>query len=321
MKKARRFQLDRVIEGDNARVLAAVPDGSIDLTVTSPPYDDLRDYGGHAFDFAAVARELARVTAEGGVIVWVVADESRCHRDFRPGETGTSFRQALHFMGLGLTLHDTMIARKTLKTPKQRYRYEQCFDFMFVFCKGPRPKTANIRRVPCVTAGKVCVLPGNHDLDYKSDKVRKAATERTQAVRRVVVKDDKPDGNVWHYDTGMGHTATDRLASRHPAPFPEKLAADHIESWSEPGDVVLDPFCGSGTTCKMAKLADRHFIGIDACPEYVGLARERLRFYHRRTRLPGHGTRGGRPACLPLPAPGKDGRSSRRSAAKGAARA
>jgi hypothetical protein len=145
---------------------------------------------------------------------------------------------------------------------------------MFIFCKGPRPRVANIRRVPCANAGKrVLVRKGHH-----SDQVG-AYRDRSGPRKAVVVNPDKPEGNVLHYATGLMQTTGDKVAWDHPSPFPELLASDHIDSWSREGDVVLDPMCGSGTTPKMALLGGRRWLGIEVCPEYVDIARKRLAIY------------------------------------------
>lgn len=237
------------------------PDECIDLTVTSPPYDDLRDYEGYTFDFETIAKELYRITKPGGVVVWVVGDAT-----INGSETGTSFRQALYFKDVcGFRLHDTMIYKKKAGRFPDTNRYYQVFEYMFVFSKG-RPKTVNLirdRRNLCFGN----TIGGN---DRKKDgtfkKRKKGKTVPKSGVRF----------NVWEYSTGGGISAQDEIAFQHPAVFPEQLAADHIISWSNPGDIVLDPMCGSGTTCKMALKLGRRFIGIDIAEEYCEIARKRV---------------------------------------------
>jgi len=245
--------MDEIIVGDCAEVLKTFAEGSIDLTVTSPPYDNLRNYNGYSFDFETIAKELFRVTKDGGVVVWVVGDAT-----VNGSETGTSFRQALYFKECGFNLHDTMIFHK-FPAPRNGNRYEQHFEYMFVFSKG-KPKAFNpIKEVKKQNIKKSGVgqrdingiLKPIHSINYDTNKVA---------------------GNVWFFPVGGG----DKIASQHPAIFPEKLAGDHILSWSNPGDVVLDPFSGSGTTLKMAKMYSRHYIGIEISEEYAELARKRL---------------------------------------------
>jgi DNA modification methylase len=243
--------------GDNVEVMRRViAYASIQLTVTSPPYDNLRKYNGFAWDFEAVARELYCVTKPGGVVVWVVGDAT-----INGSETGTSFRQALYFKECGFNLHDTMIYRKACQTPLNHRRYEQEWEYMFVFSKGT-PLVFNPLRVSCKFAGQ---MPWGKPKVYKSDDGKLTEIERKP------MGETKIKGNIFEYRPGSTQTH-----GKHPAPFPEGLAQDHILSWSNPGDTVLDPFCGSGTTGKMALLNSRNFIGIDISPEYVELSRSRI---------------------------------------------
>jgi site-specific DNA-methyltransferase (adenine-specific) len=238
-------------------VLRRFAPGTIDLTVTSPPYDDLRAYNGFSWDFEGIARELHRVTAPGGVVVWVVADATK-----NGSESGSSFRQALFFKEIGFNLHDTMIYAKRKYVPLTHRRYEQQFEFMFVFSKGA-PKTFRPLMESCKTAGRV--VPADRPRFYQTaaDNVTKPAnTSRPTA-------DEKIRPNIFWYSPGG-------VVKGHPAAFPEQLAADQIETWSEPGEVVLDPFLGSGTTGAAALKAGRSFIGIERDPSYFRLARRRI---------------------------------------------
>ena len=246
----------RIIQGDCLIELKNISENFIDLTVTSPPYDGLRTYKGYSFDFENIAKELYRVTKAGGVLIWVVGDSTR-----DGSESGTSFRQALFFKECGFNLHDTMIYQKNSYMPLTHNRYEQSFEYMFVLSKS-RPKTFNPIMVPCVTAGSSRARGGSK------------ARETTYAERRrdehTQVASHKQHANIFTYDVGKNDKTI------HNAPFPEQLAQDHIISWSNPGDLVLDPFVGSGTTGKMAVLNGRDFIGIDISPEYCELARKRI---------------------------------------------
>lgn len=241
--------------GDCLERMKEIPDGSVDLTVTSPPYDNLRTYNGNidqwSFDkFKDIARELYRVTADGGVVVWVVGDAT-----IKGSETGTSFRQALWFMECGFNLHDTMIYR-TSKPPMNDKRYQQCFEYMFVFSKF-RPKYVNLIHEKCKNAGKKM----NATYYNVDGSLKKRSTKNA-------VKQTKPLENIWYI--------VQRQNNGHPATFPEKLANDHIISWSKPGDTILDPFMGSGTTGKMALLNGRNFIGIELDEQYFQIAKERI---------------------------------------------
>lgn len=260
--------INEIVCGDNVEVLKGFPDSCIDLTVTSPPYDNLRTYNGFEWDFEGLARELYRVTKKGGVVVWVVGDAT-----INGSETGTSFRQALTFIDVGFRLHDTMIYEKnTSSFPARRdgVRYTQIFEYMFVLSKG-RPKTVDL----------ICDKPNK----WAGHKNWGRNTKRCKDGHLVEIEDIKkvpkfsPRNNIWRYVVGGGFASTDKEAHQHPAIFPEKLAEDHIKSWSKPGDIVLDPFCGSGTTAKMALLNKRKFIGIDISEEYVDLARNRISKY------------------------------------------
>ncbi len=248
---------DRLIIGNCVDVMRGLPEGSVNLTVTSPPYDSLRDYKGYDFPFEAIADELFRVTAKGGIVVWVVGD--RIHG----GRSLTSFRQALYFQQIGFSAHDVMIYQKK-NTPFMRSNaYTNAYEMMFVLSKG-KPATFN----PLKTH------TARHGMELLTHNKRPDGVNKK---KRGELKKEKTRTNIWSYAVGLGGTTRDRIAFQHPAVFPEKLALDHILSWSDPGDLVLDPMCGSGTTGKMALLHDRQFIGIDISPEYIEIARRRLR--------------------------------------------
>jgi len=237
---------------DNCDGMMLLPRESIDMAVTSPPYDDLRTYGGHRWDFYGVAWNLVRVLKPGGVIVWVVADATK-----DGSETGSSMEQALHFKRLGLNLHDTMIYQVAGTGAKgSNLAYWQEWEYCFVLSKG-KPKSVNrIADVRNAHAGAVCT------------KGRLAADGKEKDNRVRVVPETSVRCNVWRYQVGQDSTG-------HPAPFPYRLAADHIASWSDTGDVVLDPFMGSGTTAKAAKALGRHYIGFEINPEYVAICEQR----------------------------------------------
>jgi len=258
--------LNRIINGDCVDIMRQIPDNFIDLTVTSPPYDDLRDYHGYKFDPENIAKELFRITKKGGVVVWVVGKKIK-NGNILP----TPFKQAMLFQSVGFKLHDIMIYRKK-NTPFMRSNaYTNGFEFMFVFSKG-KPKTFNPIKVPTARSGFEMLVTNR-----RSDgKIKKVLGE----LKREKVKD-----NIWEYAVGLGGTTNDKIAFKHPAVFPEKLAEDHILSWSNEGDVVLDPMCGSGTTCKMAKMNKRYFIGIDISEEYCEIARQRVNLVPNQKRL------------------------------------
>ena len=245
--------------GDCLELMKNIPDGSVDLTVTSPPYDNLRTYNGNIeqwnFDkFKDIAKELFRVTADGGIVVWIVADAT-----IKGSETGTSFRQALWFMDCGFNLHDTMIYAKANPMPCKSKRYTPAFEYMFVFSKG-QPKTFNPIMEDCKFAGK------------KSARTVIYADGTRKHYNKGFYKDTKVKRNVFEYNVGTGKGR----GIKHPAVFPEQLANDHIVSWSNDGDTVLDCFMGSGTTGKMAVLNNRHFIGIELDERYFNIAKKRI---------------------------------------------
>lgn len=251
------MQLDMVICGDCVEEMRKMEDCCIDLTVTSPPYDDMRDYDGFAFDAESTARELYRITKDGGVVVWVVGDKT-----VKGNRTLTSFKHALIFQNIGFNVHDVMIYRKK-NTPFMRSNaYTNCFEFMFVFSKGA-PKTFNPIMVPTVRHGEEMLVTNK-----KSDGVNRKV--------KGTLNKEKVKTNIWEYAVGLGGSTRDRIAFEHPAIFPEQLALDHILSWSNEGDIVLDPMCGSGTTLKMAKSANRNYIGIDSSERYCELAKARI---------------------------------------------
>lgn len=252
--------MDQIIHGDCLEVLRGFDNDCIDLTVTSPPYDNLRTYNGYTFDFEGIAKELYRVTKPGGVVVWVVGDAT-----IKGSETGTSFRQALYFKDIGFNLHDTMIYHKLCYVPLTHNRYEQAFEYMFVLSKG-KPKTFNPRLKKNIESGKK-ISGGFRHNGKDLEPMHKQGG---------VIKEFSIDTNVWSTKVGWNHSYTDEFLKGHPAIFPEKLAEDHILSWSNEGDTVLDPMCGSGTTLKMAKKNNRNYIGIEISQEYIEIANTRL---------------------------------------------
>ena len=257
--------INKIIQGDCSEVMKGMPDKSVDLVVTSPPYDNLRTYEGYKFNFETVAEELYRIIRPGGVLVWVVGDSV-----VNGSETGNSFRQALYFKGCSFNLHDTMIYQSE-KPPLTHNRYEQKFEYMFIFSKGS-PKSFFPLLEKTIYFGANLNRP----------KVIKGSRSQNSAIRSRnedmgKVKEFKYKGNIWSYKTGGGQTSKDSFSFEHPATFPELLANDHIVSWSKEGDLVLDPMNGSGTTTKMAKILNRKFMGIEISKKYCKIAEDRLR--------------------------------------------
>ena len=240
-----------LILGNCVDKLKEIQNESIDLIVTSPPYDNLREYKGYSFEFEKIAAELYRVIKDGGVIVWVVGDAT-----IGGSETGTSFKQALYFKELGLNLHDTMVYKKENPTWNATCkRYRQSIEYMFILSKN-----------------RVNTFNPIEDVRVKNLTPRKVKSNRNSVPKyewHIPSKEYTARNNVWEY--AVGGESID-----HPAPFPLKLAKDHIMTWSNEGDTVLDPFLGSGTTGVAASLLGRKFIGIEIAPEYLEVARKRI---------------------------------------------
>ena len=252
--------INKIIKGDCLEVMKNFENESIDMVLTSPPYDNLRNYKGYVFRFEGIARDLHRVLKAGGVAVWVIGDAT-----INGSETTTSFKQALFFKEIGFNLHDTMIFRKRNPIPQiYRRRYTNEFEYMFVFSKGP-VATHNPLMIDCLHAG--LKLNGTTYKNYSKHEQKRSKMAKP-------VKKRKIRGNIWEYV--VGKKLEDQESKAHPAPFPCQLARDHIYSWSNRGDLILDPMCGSGTTCKVARQLGRRFIGIDISQEYCEIAECRM---------------------------------------------
>lgn len=248
----------KLIQGDCAEALKQLKTESIDATITSPPYDNLRDYKGYSFDFETIAAELYRITKEGGVLVWIVADAT-----INGDETGTSFRQALHFKEIGFRLNDTMIWQKDSFSFPESIRYPQTFEYMFILSKG-KPKTFNpIKDRRNKWAGKqihATYRQKNGETTPRGKRESDAGGLKEYGTRF----------NIWSINAD--HTRE----TNHPAVFPLNLARDHIRTWSNEGDTILDPFMGSGTTGLAALELKRDFVGVEISAEYFEIAKKRM---------------------------------------------
>jgi len=252
--------INKILHRDCVACMKELSDGSIPLTVTSPPYDNIRKYGGHPFDFEAIAKELWRITTQGGVVVWVVADQVNAKGSL----TGTKHKQALRFMGLGFTLRNELTLTTVSTRLPQKTRYAQSSHTGFVLSKG-HPRVVNLLRdKPNKSAGQ-----------FKKDW---AARSEDGTMRRGHYGKHIPSfglrSDVWTYQVGGGHTTRDEIS--HPDPMAEKMAEDLILSFSRPGDVVFDPMAGSGTSLKMALLNHRSYLGMEVHKPYWKEAVERL---------------------------------------------
>jgi site-specific DNA-methyltransferase (adenine-specific) len=257
------MELERIYNEDCLKTMKRMPDCFVDFVITSPPYDDIRNYNGFTFEFERIAKELYRVLKEGGVMIWVVADAT-----INGSESCTSFKQALGFVEIGFRLHDTMIYYKNNPMPQTGNRYHQHFEYMFCLSKGS-PKTFN----PITEKTKYNGLAN----------MKNRGKEGTLLYEKVMRTTDKKAGNVFCYSVGGGISTKDRIAYNHPAIFPEKLVQDQIQTWTDENDLVYDPFMGSGTTAKVAQVMSRHWLGSEISAQYVGIAEERLKQYTTET--------------------------------------
>ncbi len=256
------MEINKNYNESNLETMAKMPDCFIDLTITSPPYDGLREYNGYSFPFEDIAKELYRVTKKGGVVVWVVGDAC-----VNGSETGTSFRQVLYFIECGFNLHDTMIYNKDAFPFPESNRYYQQFEYMFVLSKG-KPKTSNL------IADKRNSKFGSKM--YKNRNADGSFSVMHGAENGKTIGEFGVRGNVWNYGIGKGKSTKDEIAFEHPAIFPEKLAYEHIKTWTNENDLVYDCFMGSGTTAKAAISANRNWIGSEISKEYCGIIEKRL---------------------------------------------
>ena len=255
-------KLGKIYTENCIETLRRVRDGLIDMTITSPPYDDLRDYNGYHFPVEEIAAGLFAKTKAGGVVIWVVGD-----RTYNGSETLSSFSHAFAFRDAGFRVHDTMIYAKNNSIPSDcGRRYRQCFEYMFCFSKGT-PKTFN----PLTQAIK-------QEKAFKSFRITKVG--RNDLAHDHVAPKERKVNNIFYYNVGTS-SAKDKIAFEHPAIFPEQLAEDQIRTWTDEGDVVYDCFMGSGTTAKVAELNGRRWFGSEISEDYVRIAEERLRPYRR----------------------------------------
>ena len=236
-----------------------IDDGvKVDMILTSPPYDNLRTYEDtlvwNEDIWKQVIFKCFDILKDSGVMVWVVGDAT-----IKGSETGTSFKQALYAKEVGFNLHDTMIYQKKscYAHDLRNKRYKHIFEYMFVLSKGT-PKTYNeIKDEPVLNYGKI----------YSGGKGRNKNGELRKS-RSFSMNEFQARYNIWRISTDH--------RSMHPAIFPEKLAYDHIVSWSNENDLILDPFMGSGTTGKVAKELNRNFIGIELVEQYFNIAKDRI---------------------------------------------
>ena len=268
------MEINKIYNENCIETMAKMPDNFIDLTVTSPPYDDVRLYKGFTLPLEDIAKELYRVTKDGGVVVWVVNDKTKNYC-----ESLTSFKTAILFVeNAGFNLHDTMIYKRQAAFPDV-VRYYQEFEYMFVFSKG-KPKTINLLRQ---NKSESTIKRNNSGLHnsrnerQQNGEIKKGNIKSVERVNNSKLDDTRVKSNIWEIATGSQKSTKDKIAFQHPAIFPEQLANDHIISWSNENDLIYDPFMGSGTTAKMALLNNRKFIGSEISEEYCKIAETRIK--------------------------------------------
>ena len=263
MNKELKKYLGKINNDDCIRFIKKLPDNCIDLTVTSPPYDDLRTYENTLVwdynTFIKVARELYRVTKKGGVVVWVIGDKTD-----KGNKSLTSFKHALYFQEVGFNIYDVIIYEKSGSAPPHPNRYFNSFEYMFVMSKG-KPKTINLLK------DKKNSCAGMSSSGTRREKDGSLTTKGKKVVNEYGIRT-----NIWKYNNGGGFSSKDKIAYEHPATFPEKLVEDHIKSWSHRGDVVFDPFGGSGTTAKISIKLDRKWLYVEKVEKYCDVAKRRI---------------------------------------------
>lgn len=271
------IEINKIYNEDCLRTMNNMEDNFLDLTITSPPYSDLRDYKKYDWNFESVAKELFRVTKQGGVLIWVIGDKTK-----NGTEELVPYKQCLFLNSVGFNVWDTMIYAKNNCPFPANVRYNQQFEFMFVFSKG-NIKTFNPIKESKSEKEIEKIKKGNISFKSKSFRNKDGSTTRADSdirmLNRIEIsgkKLEKTKSNVWFYNSGYMVSSKDKFSFEHPATFPEKLAEDHILSWSNINDIVYDPFCGSGTTVKMAKLNGRNFIGSEISNEYCDIIRKRI---------------------------------------------
>lgn len=252
------LEVNKIHHWDCLELMKQIPDNTIDLVVTSPPYDNLRDYNWYTFDFESIAHELLRVCKEGGTVVRIIWDAI-----IKGSESGSSFKQALFFKEIGFNLHDTMIREKPHFSNPSSNRYHQIFEYMFILTKG-KIKTFN----------PICDVPIKYGKPVGKSSTRKKDWSIVNSEVKSHSKDFGARKNVWKINTAGQENFWKKVL--HPAQFSKQIAKDHVISWSNEGDIVLDPFMWSGTTAVVCIETNRNFIGIEISQEYVDIANKRL---------------------------------------------
>ena len=261
-QKYNELPLNKILCGDAVEVLKKIPSNSIDLVVTSPPYDDIRTYNGFSLNLPAVGKELNRILKDGGIVAMVIQDSTR---NF--GKTLTSFKTIIDWCdNAGFKLFETVIYRKYGTEGAwwaKRFRVDH--EYMPIFLKGDRPAYFDKEplKVPSKHGGKTMTGSGNRRTDGTT----------TKTITREI-NGMKCRGTVWDY---LNAGDKNPLKRKHPATFPDKIPTDFIQCFCPPKGIVLDPFIGCGSTAVAAKQLGRNYIGIDISKEYCKLAEERIK--------------------------------------------
>jgi site-specific DNA-methyltransferase (adenine-specific) len=254
-------ELNKVYQQDCIVGMRKIPDGAIDLVVTSPPYDNLRDYNGYSVDLNETGKNIYRILKDGGVAVMVIQDQTK---NF--GKSLTSFRTIVDWCdNVGFKLFECVIYRKNGTEGawwKNRFRVDH--EYMPIFLKGEKPQYFNkdSLKVKSKHGGKIMTGFANRKTNGETGK------SITKAINEM-----KCRGTVWDY---LMAGDKDPVKRKHPAPFPDKIPFDFINCFCPPNGIVLDPFVGSGSTVVGAKKLNRSFIGFDISEEYCNLTRKRL---------------------------------------------
>ena len=251
--------------GECVEIMPYLP--PVDLTITSPPYDNIRDYNGYVFSFKKIAQGLYKITKPGGVVVWIVKDAS-----IDGSETGTSFKQALYFKEIGFSLRTMLYVKNNgLRTGNPRF-YQNRFEYVFILTKGEHTTFNPIKDVKNRYAGQI---------NNSSSRQKDGSLKKFKAITFKIGQRD----NVWRYNTGFMNSTKDKIAFKHLAIFPEALAHDHILTWSNEGDVIFDPMCGSGTVPKMCEKLNRKWLSCEISEEYCEIAAKRIENERKQLKL------------------------------------
>lgn len=260
-ERYRKLPMNKIICGDAVEIMKKFPSNSVDIVVTSPPYDAVRDYRGFSLDLHAAGKEIHRVLKDGGIAVMVIQDQTK---NF--GKSLTSFKTIIDWCdSFGFKLFETVIYRKYGAEGawwNKRFRVDH--EYIPIFLKGERPQYFNKEhlKIPSKHGGKTMTGGGTR----LTNGIR-------IATRAIKINPMKCRGTIWEYLTAGDGS---RLKHQHPATFPNQLPYDFISCFAPKNGVVLDPFVGSGTTTVAAKNLGYKYIGIDIAPEYCAIAEKRI---------------------------------------------